>query len=135
MVDILGLIHCLIVHPANIQDRDGAKLLLKSLQENTPEVLKKIKKIMADGGYRGKLINWVKQNYNKVLEIVKRTELNIFKVLPKRWIVERSFAWLNKFRRLSKDVEHTTKSRQSFCYLAHIRLSLARLTDSQKYNW
>ena len=92
-------------------------------------------KIMADGGYAGKLIDWVAQNLKTVLEIVKRTELHTFKILPKRWIVERTFSWLNKYRRLSKDYEHTTASRLAFVTIAHIRLVLARVTNSQMYNW
>lgn len=134
-MDILGLIHCLVIHSAQIQDRDGAKILLNQLKENCPKVLQKIQKIMADSGYRGKLIAWVKEHLGKVLEIVKRTELHTFKVLPKRWIVERTFAWLNKFRRLSKDVEKSHGSRESFVFVAHIRLTVARITDNLKYNW
>lgn len=90
---------------------------------------------MADNGYRGKLITWVKEHLDRVLEIVKRTELHTFKILPKRWIVERTFAWLNKFRRLSKDVEKSHQSREAFVLIAHIRLTTARIADNLKYNW
>jgi len=99
VVDTLGLILCAVVHSADIQDRDGAKIVLAALKEKW----KKIIKIIADGGYRGSLIDYVKQTLGYTLEIIKRDELHQFKVLPKRWIVERTFAWMDTNRRNSKD--------------------------------
>ena len=125
MVDTLGLISGLTVHAANISERDGAQLLLAPLANIRTRMIK----ILADGGYRGdNMINWVKNNCNWVLEIVKRNELHKFVVLPKRWIVERTFSWLNKNRRLSKDYEQTTEASESMIYLCMIKLMLRRLT-------
>ena len=96
----MGLILVVVVHAANIQDRDGAKLAWERLQGQFP----RLTLIWADGGYRGKLITWTKQLYHWTLEIVKRnTDVSGFKVLPRRWVVERTFAWLGRYRRLSKD--------------------------------
>ena len=84
----------------------------------------------ADGGYTGKLIDFVKNQFEKLawqLHIVKKAEnLNTFKVLPKRWIVERTFAWLDNCRRLSKDYERKTSSSEAFIHLAQVRLLALR---------
>jgi len=91
-----------------------------------------LKIIWADGGYAGKLIDWVAQlkRHRKIkLEIVKRSDNNKgFKVLPKRSIVERTFGWLSKHRRLSKDYETKTESSESMIYIAMIRLMVARIS-------
>lgn len=84
--------------------------------------------IWADGGYTGQLIEWVKSLFGWTLEIIKRCDkLTGFHVLPKRWIVERTFGWLNWYRRLSKDFEHNTKSSEAMVKIAMIRLMIARL--------
>ncbi|MDQ8209895.1 transposase, partial [Coraliomargarita sp. SDUM461003] len=105
LVDSLGLVLLAVVHPANIQDRDGAKLLLELLTNR----FSWLKLIWADGGYAGKLVQWVRQLQRKrpiQLDIVRRSDdTRGFKVLPKRWIVERTFGWLSKYRRMSKDYE------------------------------
>ena len=114
----------LVVHPANVQDRDGAKLVLKKLRGTYP----RLKKIWADGGYAGKLIAWTKSLGGWVLEIVKRSDTAVgFTVLPKRWIVERTFAWIGRYRRMSKDYETLPVSSESMVYLAMINLMLQRL--------
>ena len=127
LVDTLGLILLVCVHPANVQDRDGARLLLATLRERFGW----LRCIWADGGYAGGLIAWVRNlcpRRGTRLEIVKHgTKLDHFKILPRRWVVERTFAWLGRSRRLSKDYEHTVSSSESFIYLAMIRLMLARL--------
>jgi len=128
LVDSLGLILLAVVHPANIQDRDGAKQVLYLLQKRFGWL-----KIMSvDGGYAGKLIDWVAQlkRHRKIkLEIVKRSDNNKgFKVLPKRSIVERTFGWLSKHRRLSKDYETKTESSESMIYIAMIRLMVAGIS-------
>lgn len=91
LLDVLGLILCVVVHPANIQDRDGAKLVL----EKITHAFSRLRLIWADGGYAGRLIEWVfmlRLRGKVTLEIVKRTDdIRGFKVLPKRWIVERTF--------------------------------------------
>ena len=96
----MGLILAVVVHAANIQDRDGAKLVLGKLRGR----YRRLKLIWADGGYAGKLIEWTASFGNWVLEIVKRSDdVTGFVVLPKRWIVERTFGWIGRYRRMSKD--------------------------------
>ena len=124
VVDTLGLILAVVVHAANVQDRDGAKLVLEKLRGVYP----RLKKIWADGGYAGKLIEWTKSLGGWVLEIVKRSDSIVgFAVLPKRWIVERTFAWLGRYRRMSKDYETLPASSETMIYLAMINLMLHRL--------
>ena len=105
LVDTLGLIWGLVVHGADVQDRDGAKLVLETMRGKLP----RLKLIWADGGYTGQLVGWVKQTCGWLLEIVKRSDdAKGFEVLPKRWIVERTFGWFGWYRRLSKDYEELT---------------------------
>lgn len=115
------------VHPANVQDRDGARLLLATLHRRFGW----LRCIWADGGYAGALVQWVRDLHparGTRLEVVKhQTALHRFKVLPRRWVVERTFAWLGRSRRLSKDYEHTVSSSESFIYIAMIQLMLRRL--------
>ena len=125
----MGLILVVVVHAANIQDRDGAKLAWTRLQRQFP----RLTLIWADGGYRGKLIAWTKQLYHWTLEIVKRnTDVSGFKVLPRRWVVERTFAWLGRYRRLSKDYEELPESSEAMIYLAMINLMSRRLAKSKR---
>jgi putative transposase len=128
VVDTLGLIIAIVVHAANLQDRDGAKLVLAKLNEKHKgrRLFPHLKLIWADGGYAGQLIGWAKHLGRWTLEIVKRTEAG-FAVLPKRWIVERTFAWLGKYRRLSKDYETLTESSESMVRITMINLMVHRL--------
>jgi len=128
VVDTLGLIIAIVVHAANLQDRDGAKLVLAKLtgKHKGGRLFPRLKLIWADGGYAGQLIDWAKHLGRWTLQIVKRTEAG-FAVLPKRWIVERTFAWLGKYRRLSKDYETLTESSESMIRIAMINLMLHRL--------
>jgi putative transposase len=128
VVDTLGLIIAIVVHAANLQDRDGAKLVLEKLNARNKgrRLFPRLKLIWADGSYAGKLIDWAKHLGRWTLEIVKRTEVG-FAVLPKRWIVERTFAWLGKHRRLSKDYETLIESSESMIRIAMINLMLHRL--------
>ena len=113
-----------VVHAASIQDRDGAKLALTKLVGLFP----RLKLIWADGGYAGQLIDWVKNLGGWMLEIVKRSDsLKGFVVLPKRWIVERTFGWLGRYRRLSKDYEEQTASSEAMIHIAMTKLMLHRL--------
>jgi putative transposase len=122
VVDSVGHLIEVAVHAANIQDRDGAKLVLNKLSADTKRHLEKL---WADGGYRGKLVTWVRKHLNTVLEIVKRDpHTKGFVVLPKRWVVERTFAWFGRFRRLSKDYERHLASSEGMIYLASIRTLL-----------
>lgn len=133
LVDTLGLILLCVVHPANVQDRDGAKLVMTKLIHRFGW----LNLIWADGGYAGKLIDWVRalQRHRKIkLDIVKRNEkLKTFEVLPKRWIVERTFGWLSKYRRLCKDYETQTESSVAMIHIAMTRLMLRRIQDSQTF--
>lgn len=120
----MGLLIGIVVHAADIQDRDGAKLLLQKMAGHFP----RLKLIWADGGYAGKLVDWTKQLCGWVLEIVKRTDdLAGFKLLPHRWVVERTFGWLGRYRRLSKDYEELTESSEAIIHIAMINLMLHRL--------
>jgi putative transposase len=123
-VDTLGLILVVVVHAADIQDRDGAKLAFEKLRGR----FHRLRVIWADGGYAGKLVDWVKDTFRWTLEIVKRTDdLSGFVVLPKRWIVERTFGWLGRYRRLSKDYEGRTDSSEAMILIAMINLMSRRL--------
>jgi len=124
LVDTLGLVLLVVVHSASIQDRDGARLVLQKLAHQFTRLVL----IWADGGYAGQLVSWVQQirAYRRVrLEIVKRSDQQKgFVVLPKRWIVERTFGWLGRYRRLARDYEHTTLSSQTMTYIASVRRML-----------
>ena len=114
----------MVVHPADVQDRDGAKLLLEPLVGKLP----RLERLWADGGYAGQLVAWVKEQTGWTLEIIPRpAEAAGFVLLPKRWVVERTFAWLSKCRRLSKDYEHLVASSEALIRLAMIGLMLRRL--------
>ncbi len=120
----MGLIHGLLVHPADLQDRDGAKRLLEPLASHMP----RLQRLFADGGYAGQLEDWVRQHTGWELEIVRRpADAQGWVVLPKRWVVERTFAWLGKCRRLSKDYEECNASSEAMIRLAMIGLMLRRL--------
>jgi putative transposase len=124
LVDTLGLLLSVKVLAANIQDRDGAKQLLDEVKERMPRLYL----IWADGGYRGKLIAWVATTCLWLLQVVKRNdEVKGFVVLPRRWVVERTFGWLGRNRRLSKDYERACESSEALVYLAMIHLMLKRL--------
>jgi transposase len=109
-----------------VQDRDGARLVL---DRRTRRLFPFIERIFADAGYRGpKLANAVARTGAWKIEIVARSELHRFVVLPKRWIVERTFAWITRCRRLAKDFERHARKAAAFIRLAMIRLMLRRLT-------
>ncbi len=127
IVDTLGLVLAIVVHPANIQDRDGAKLVLMKLVHS----FMRLRLIWADGGYAGQLVQWVSQlrpTKRLRLEIVKRSDdIKGFKVLPRRWVVERTFGWLGRQRRLSKDYELRPQTSETMIYVTMIGLMLRRL--------
>ena len=125
VVDTLGLILAVVVHPADVQDRDGAKLVLSRLKGQ----FERLQLIWADGGYSGVLIEWVHKFGGWLLEIVRRCDdVKGFKVLPHRWVVERTFGWLGRYRRLSKDYEGLTDTSEAMIYLAMINLMARRLS-------
>lgn len=129
LVDTMGLLLLVIVHAANVQDRDGARLLLEKAKELFP----RLRLIWADGGYAGKLIGWVQATCGWVLEIIKRTDVvKGFKLLPRRWVVERTFGWMGRYRRLSKDYERLPESSEAMVYWTMTRLLVRRLTRQPK---
>ena len=129
MVDTLGLTLEVRVHAADEQDRDGAKPLLRRLTTKHW----RLKKIWADASYRGELIAWIEnlrhgRGHRRIaLEIVAKSDTSKFVVLPKRWIVERTFAWLGRSRRLSKDYEALCETVESWILIAMIQLMTKRL--------
>jgi len=127
-VDTLGLVLAVVVHCAGIQDRDGAKLVFMRMRDCFP----RLQLIWADGAYAGYLISWLSVFTRLVgcwvLEIVKRPEgAKGFVLLPRRWVVERTFAWLSRYRRLSKDYEETTQSSEAWIYVAMTHIMVRRL--------
>lgn len=127
LVDTLGLLVLAKVTAANVQDVHAGKQLFSVLAQK-PELLVRLEKIFADGGYRGELVDWVQKNLHVVLEIVlKLAEQKGFQVLPKRWVIERTFAWITRNRRLARDYERLAQSSEAFIYVAMIRLGLRRL--------
>jgi transposase len=123
-VDTNGLPHAIEVTTANVTDRDGAILLAKNSKENLSAVLK----LLVDGGYSGKkFAQKIKQILGAEVEVVKRSELHTFKVIPKRWVVERSFAWLEKCRRLWKNCERKLETSRQMIILAFISLLMRRV--------
>ena len=126
VVDTLGLLLAVVVHAADIQDRDGAKLVLAQLLGRFP----RLQLIWADGGYAGALIEWTRALGGWVLEIVRRRELHHFEVLPRRWVVERTIAWLGRYRRISKEFEQLIENSQGTVLLVSIYHLLKRLAVS-----
>ena len=123
IVDTIGYLIVLVVHAASIADCKGAKLVIAKLFAT----LKTVKLIWGDSGYKGELIEWVKKEFDCVLAVVKQKKKKGFHVLPRRWVVERTLAWLMRCRRLSKDYEKQPASSEAMVYIASIRLMLRRL--------
>jgi putative transposase len=126
-VDCMGLILALMITPAAVQDRDAARPLIKALVS----MYGRLQIIWADGGYLGALVNWVKQlrPFGKLrLEIVRRCDdVKGFKVLPRRWVVERTFGWLFKSRRLCRDYEVRLDHSEAMIRICMIRIMIRRL--------
>ena len=123
MTDVLGLLLVIIVHTANIQDRDGAPDVLKAVGKKFPW----LRHIFADGGYAGEKLQQAMGD-EWTLEIVKRpSAIKGFVLLPMRWVVERTFAWLGRCRRLAKDWESTIESSTAWAQVASIRMVTRRL--------
>src|SRR5207302_8981119 len=117
-----------VVHSAAVQDRDGAKLVLAKAKACCP----RLALLWADGGYAGKLIGWVQVTCGWLLQIVKRTDnLRCFVLLPRRWVVERTFGWMSQYRRLSKDYEFYPETSEAMIHVAMIHLMLHRLEGGQ----
>ena len=140
LVDTEGLVIVAAVHEANIADRDGAKLLLAKIGEGLP----RMEKVWADRGYNGNVGEWIKERLGWALEIVKpprrwvRVPANEvpppypagFIVLPRRWVIERTIAWIMRNRRMSRDYEFLSETTEALIYVAMIRLMLRRLAKA-----
>jgi transposase len=140
LVDTEGLVIGAVVHEANIADRDGAKLLLAKISEGLP----RMEKVWADRGYNGKIGERIKERLGWALEIVKpprrwvRVPANEepppypagFIVLPRRWVIERTIAWIMRNRRMSRDYEFLSETTEALIYVAMIRLMLRRLAKA-----
>jgi len=138
LVDTLGFVLKATVHSADIMDRDGVLLLLEPLRGLFP----RLEQVWVDMGYRGKVLNWIREHLGWRVEVVQKPRrwgwypidvepppMPAFTVLPRRWVVERSFAWLGRYRRMSKDYEYLTATSESLIYAAMSRLLLRRLTQ------
>lgn len=126
LVDTLGLVLGVIVTPADCPERDGAQRVLQQVGD----WFKRLRKLWVDGGYSGEsFAQWVLSQWPKLkVEVVKRSDAATgFEVLPRRWIVERTFGWLMRHRRLVRDYERTEASAEAWIHLAMIRIQLRRL--------
>ncbi len=138
IVDTAGLLLMVVITAASVQDRDGARTVSEKMSAVFPDV----QLIWADGGYAGKFVEWAKQLLGLVIEIVRKREgQRGFEVLPRRWVVERTFAWITKCRRLVLDYERRIDHAEAMVQLAMIGLMLRRLaravptSDVTGYNW
>jgi transposase len=124
-VDTQGLPHAICMTTANITDREGALLMFEAEKGN----LINVENVLVDGGYTGeKFANAVKEILNAAVEVAKRNELHKFEIIPKRWVVERTFGWLEKCRRLWKNCEREMNTSLQMVILAFISLLLKRLS-------
>ena len=122
----MGLLLAIVVTSAAVQDRDGAKLLFSRLSG----CCKKLRLIWADGGYRGKLLDWVAERFKFALEVVLRSDdQKGFTLVPRRWVSERTFSWLSLNRRMSKDYEVLPETSEILVRLGMIYLMLNRLAE------
>lgn len=126
LVDTTGLVLRVLVHPANIQDSEGAEWLLANFRTDFPT----LKLIWVDQGYKDWILDDAKTYYAVTLEQVAKPKDQVgFAVQPRRWVVERTFAWLGRGRRLSKDYETLAENSESVVYIGSTRLMLKRLTS------
>ena len=126
----MGLVLAVVVHTADVQDRDGARLALVRLVGRFP----RLERIWADGAYAGKLVLWARNVGGWTLELVRRPAYqNTFEVILRRWVVERTFAWLGRYRRLSKDYEELPQTTEAWVYAAMTGLMLRRLAHSNAF--
>jgi putative transposase len=137
LVDTGGLVLSVVVHPANVADRDGARQVLASVPTAFPEV----RQVWVDAGYRGTVVDWAKTALGVTLMVVQRPRRWMwvpaeqtppsaptgFRVLPRRWVVERTFAWLGRYRRLSKDYEQLPATEEAWIFAAMTQLMVHRL--------
>ncbi len=138
IVDTIGLLMTVLVTAASVQDRDGGRTLTKT----TAAAHRGLRLIWADGGYRGRFVAWAKAKLSIVIEIVhKDPGQSTFEVLPRRWVVERTFGWIIKCRRLAADYERRTEHAEAMVTWAMIGIMCRRLARNTKghdvtaYNW
>jgi putative transposase len=131
LVDTLGLLIAMVVTGANVQDYHGAKPVLGSVKDRCP----RLKVVWADGIYEKQwLIDWVRTECGWELTITKRSDQEKgFKVVPKRWVVERTFGWLGRYRRLSKDYEKFPETSEAMIQMAMIHIMVRRLEPTRQY--
>lgn len=133
LVDTQGLMLKVVVSAADVQDRDGARLLAQALRLYGPE-LPRLSLVWADAGYAGPLADELRHQMGWTLQVVKRSDTqprHAFAVQPHRWIVERTFSWWGGLRRLSKDYEYQVESSEALIYAGMSHLMLRRLTRAE----
>jgi len=118
-----------VVSAASVQDRDGAKLVFQKIKGT----FSRLRLIWADGAYAGQLVEWVKNTCGWLLEIVRRDPgVKGFQLLPRRWVVERTFGWFGRYRRLSKDYEFQTDTSENMVLIAMIQVMVHRLARNAR---
>ena len=136
-MDTIGLVVKAAVHPADVSDRDGARLVLADVAERVPT----LRHLWVDAGYQGSAVTWIERTLGLSVDVVRKPRRWVwwpadsepppmpkgFQVLPRRWVVERTFAWLGRYRRLSKDYEALPATEEAWIHLAMSSLMLARL--------
>jgi transposase len=124
----MGLILCVVVTAASVQDRDGARPLLWRLAAS----FRAVTLVWADGGYAGKLVTWAAGTLHRIVQIVRRPDnLHSFQVLPRRWVVERTFGWIMKHRRCVRDYERLLEHHETYLYWSMIHVMAARVARHQ----
>jgi len=127
MVDVLGLVHACFVSAANVADLKAAPAVLVPALETHPQLVR----VLGDQAYRGGMASLLQQAYGCTLELTHKLAQG-FVVEPWRWVVERTFAWLENARRLCRDYEELPQHHESFIYITMIRLMLRKLTGNQR---
>lgn len=129
-MDVCGHVLAVVVHAANVQDYHGARLVLQKLGQR---IWQRLEKILADSIYKGDvhLAGWIQENFGWEIEVVERQPGSKgFQIIPKRWVVERTFAWLGRNRRLSKEYDFLPQTSETWIYIAMIALLVRRLSPS-----
>ena len=137
LVDTIGLVVKAVVHAADVSDREGVPLVLTDIPDRVPT----LRHVWVDAGYQGSAVEWIEQTLGWSVTVVRRPRRWVwcpadqeppplptgFQLLPRRWVVERTFAWLGRYRRLSKDYEALPETEEAWIHLAMSSLMLARL--------
>lgn len=132
LVDTEGNLLTVVVHRANLPDRDGARFVV----EDADIVFPRLEKIWVDQAYNGDLADELYTRYHVILTIVEKPpDQQGFVVVPRRWVVERTFAWLGRYRRLSKDYEHRPEYSEAWVYIASISRMLRKLHPNETEEW